>query len=93
MERRYAYSRNVKPIAVTTIAFALAALFYKFDGEVAQGCELLNRAAGIALEIVLPVLRIGWHGVPACLSENATFLQPLSQIAASIWLLLCVVAG
>ena len=94
MTGQFTYSRNVKPIVGVAIAgFVLATEFCKLGGAAAQGCNLLDKTAWVALEVLRPVILAAWQSVPACLCGDSRFLQHLLQIVASIWPLLCVIAG
>jgi hypothetical protein len=94
MERQNTYSGKLKGIAVVAIVgFAVAALFYKLDGGVGHGCDLLKGAAWVVLRILRPVLLFGWQTVQAYLYENSGCLQHLPQIVASFGSLLCGVVG
>ena len=93
MKGQYKYIRNSKPIVeVAIVGFVLVTLSCKLDAT-AQGCSLFNRAAWVALEVLRPVILAAWQSVPACLCGDSRFLQHLLQIVASIWPLLCVIAG
>jgi hypothetical protein len=95
MTGQYTYSRNGKPIVgVAVVGFVLATLFCKLDGATAQGCNLLDKTAWVALEVLRPVIMLAdWQAVSACLCEGSRILQHLLQIGASIWPLLCVMAA
>jgi hypothetical protein len=89
----YTYSGNFKPIVGVAIAgFVLASGFCNF-GAAAQGCNLFNKTAWVALEVLRPVILSGWQSVPACLCGDSWLLQHVLQIVTSIWPLLCVIAG
>ena len=93
MKGQYKYIRNSKPIVgVAIVGFVLVTLSCKLDAT-AQGCSLFNRAAWVALEVLRPVILAAWQSVPACLCEDSRLLQHVLQIGASIWPLLCVIAG
>jgi len=93
MKGQYKFFRNSRPIAeVAIVGFVLATLFCKFD-LTAQGCSLLDKAAWVALVVLRPVILAAWQSVPLCLCADSSFLHHLLQIAASIWPLLCVIAG
>ena len=93
MKGQYKCFRNSKPIAeVAIVGFVLATLSCRLD-VMAQECSLFNRAAWVALEVLRPVILSAWQSVPACLCDDSRFLQYVLQIAASIWPLLCVIAG
>ncbi len=93
MKRQYTDSWNCKRIAgVTVVGFALANLFWNLDGG-AQGCNLLEKTAWVAVDVLRPVILAGWQCVPAYLYENSGCLQHLFQIVASIRPLLCVIGG
>ena len=94
MNGQHKYFRSNKPIVgVAIIGFALATSFCKLDGATVQGCSLFNRAAWVVLEVLRPVILSAWQSVPACLCDDSRILQYVLQIAASIWPLLCVIAG
>jgi len=87
------YFRNCNLIVeIAAVGFVLATLSYKLDGAAAQGCNLLDKTAWVALDVLRPVILAGWQAVSAYLCEDSSFLQPLLQIVASIWPL-CVMAG
>jgi hypothetical protein len=93
MKGQYKYFRNSKPIVeVAIVGFVLVTLSCKLD-VTAQGCSLFYRAAWVALEVLRPVILAAWQSAPACLCEDSRFLQHLLQIGASIWPLVCVMAG
>jgi hypothetical protein len=93
MKGQYKYFRNSKPIVeVAIVGFVLANLSCKLD-VTAQGCSLLHKAAWVALVVLRPVILAAWQSVPACLCAYSSFLHHLLQIVASIWPLLCVIAG
>lgn len=93
MKGQYKYFRYSKPIVEAAIVgFVLVTLSCKLD-VTAQGCSLFNRAAWVALEVLRPVIVAAWQSAPACLCEDSRFLQHLLQIGASIWPLVCVMAG
>ena len=94
MNGQHKYFRSNKPImGVAIIGFALATSFCKLDGATVQGGSLFYRAALVVLEVLRPVILSAWQSVPACLCDDLRFLQYVLQIAASIWPLLCVIAG
>ena len=93
MKGQYKYIRNSKPIVeVAIVGFVLVTLSCKLDAT-AQGCSLFNKAAWVALEVLRPVILAAWQSVPACLYEDSRLLQYGLQIGASIWPLLCLIAG
>jgi hypothetical protein len=88
------YSRNCNLIVeVAAVWSALATLSYKLDAAAAQGCKLLDKTVWEALGVLRPVILAAWQSVPACLCEDSRFLQHLLHLVASIWPLLCVIAG
>jgi len=94
MTGQYTFSRNCKAIVGVAIAgFVLATLFCKLDAATAQGCNLFDKTAWVAIEVLRPVILSGWQSVPACLCGDSRLLEHLLQIVASIWPLLCVIAG
>jgi hypothetical protein len=94
MKGQNTYPRNPKLAAGVAIAgFALATLFCKLDGAVAQAWNPLDGSALVAIEVVRAVIVAGWQLVPAYLCEDARCLQDLAQIVACGWQLLFVIAG
>jgi len=94
MDRQYTYSQKLKRTAVAAIVgLALAALFYKLGGGASHGCELLDQAEWVMLQILHPVVAVGWHSAAGYLVENSRVLQHLPQIVASAWPMLCSVVG
>ncbi len=94
MTRQSTYSGNPKPIQeVAIVGFLLATLSCKLDGSAALACQLLDKTAWAATEIVRSALLAGWPCVLAYLFEDSRVLQHLLQIWASIWPLLRVIAG
>ena len=91
----YTYFRICKPfVGVAIMEFVLATLFCKLDGATAQGCNLLDKTAWAALEVLRPVIVLAdWQAVLVYLCEGLRLLQHLLQIGASIWPLLCVTAS
>jgi hypothetical protein len=93
MKGQHKHFRNSKPIVEGAIVgFVLATLSCKLD-VMAQGCGLLDKAAWVVFEVFRPVILAAWQSVPACFYEDSRFLQHVLQIVASIWPLLCVMAG
>src|SRR6266702_412188 len=93
MKGQSTYSRNWKRIAGgAVVAFVLTNLFWNLDGG-AQGCNLLEKTAWVAVDVLRPVILAGWQSMPACLGENSGCLQHLFQVVASLWPLLCVLVG
>lgn len=95
MTGQYTFSRNRKAIVGVAIAgFVLATLFCKLDAATAQRCNLFDKTAWVALEVLRPVILLGdWQAVSAYLCQDSRSLQLLLQIVASIGPLLCVMAG
>ena len=94
MDREYTYSRKLKRTAVAAVmGFALVALFYKLDGGAGHGCDLLDGAGWLVLQILHPVMVAAWQSVQAYVADNSRVLQHLPQVAPSIWTLLCFVVG
>jgi hypothetical protein len=89
------YSRNYKPlVGVAIVTFMLPTLFCKFGGSAAPGCKLLGKTAWVALGLLRSVILLAdWQAVSAYLWDDSRLLQHLLQIMASIWSLLCFVAG
>ena len=94
MTRQSTYSGNPKPIQEAAIVgFLLATLSCKLDGAAALACQLLDKTAWAATEIVRSAILAGWPCVLVYLFEDTRFMQHLLQIGASIWPLLRVIAG
>jgi apolipoprotein N-acyltransferase len=95
MTGQHTYSGNYKPIVAVTIAgFALATLFCELGRATARGCNLLDKAGWVALEVLrMVILLADWQAALAYLCEDSRLWQHLLQIGASICPLLCVVAG
>jgi len=94
MKAQDKYSRNWKRIAGTGIAgLALAILLCNFDGAAERGCSARFETAGVAVEVLRDVVLACWQLVPSYLYENSGCYEHLLQIVASIWPLLCVIAG
>jgi hypothetical protein len=90
----YTYSRNSKPIVQAALAgLVLAILFCMLHGVAVQDCCLFRNLAWAAIEILRPAISAAWQSTPAHLCEDSRILQHLLQIGASIWPLLCVIAG
>jgi len=89
------YSRNYKPLAgVAIVTFMLPTLFCKLVGAAAPGCKLLGKTAWVALGLLRSVIMLAdWQAVSAYLCDDSRFLQQFLHIMASIWPLLCFVAG
>ena len=93
MEGHDTYPGKVEQIVGVAIAgFVLATLVGKLTGST-QEWSCLDQATRVVLEVLRPVILAGWQCVPAYLAENTRCLQHLPQIVASIWPLLCVIAG
>jgi hypothetical protein len=92
MGGQYTDFRNSKPIlAVGIVGFVLAALFCRFDGRAAQGCQFIERTAWVAFELLrAAILAASWHPISAYLHEDSCFMNHLLQIGASLWPILCV---
>jgi hypothetical protein len=94
MERRNTYWGTVKRVAaVLIVGFAVAALFYKLDGEIGQGCGLLHAAGWLVLQVLRPLVVGGLASVQAYVPDNAGCLQDLPQMVASLASVVCGVAG
>jgi hypothetical protein len=93
MKGRHKYFRNGKPIAqVAIVAFVLATLSCRLD-VTTQGCNLLDKAAWVALEVLRPVILAASQSVPDCLCQDSRFLQHVLQIVVSVRPLLRVIAS
>src|SRR6267378_884038 len=80
MMGQYTDSRNFRPIVRVAIAgFVLATGFCKLGGVAAQGCNLLDKNAWVALEVLRPVILSAWQSVPACLCEDSRVLRTLDK--------------
>lgn len=94
MKAQDKYSRNWKRIAGTGIAgLALAILLCNFDGAAERGCSVHYETAWVAGEVLRHVVQACWQLVPAYLYEDSRCCQHLFQIVASVWPVLCVIAG
>jgi hypothetical protein len=94
MNREYTQSQKLKRAAVAAIVgFALATLFYKLGGGASHGCELLDEAEWLVLQILHPIVAVGWRSAQAYLTENSRVLQHLPQIVANAWPMLCFVVA
>jgi hypothetical protein len=94
MNRQYTYYKGLKRVAVVlVVGFALAALFYRLDGEAGRGCNLLNGAAWFVLQMLRPVLLAGWQSVRSYIFDNSRLLQHLPDLVGSIGPLLCAIGG
>jgi len=88
------YSRNWKRIVGTGVAgFALAFLLCSFDAAAERGCSVRYETAWVAVDVLRHVILVCWQSVPAYLYEDSRCCQHLFQIVASVWPLLCVIAG
>jgi hypothetical protein len=76
------------------VTFMLHPLFRKLGGAAAPGCKLLSKAAWVALGLLRSVILLAdWQAVSAYLWDDSRHLQHLLQIMASLWSLICFVAG
>ena len=96
MTGQYTYARNRRPFLGAAIGvFVLATLLSKLDGgAAAQACNLLDKTAWVALELLRTfILVANSPAVPAYLHEDSWLLQHLMLIGASLWPLLCVMTA
>ena len=94
MERRNTDLGTVKRVAaVLIVGFAVAALFYKLDGKIGQGCGLLHTAGWLVLQVLRPLIASSLASVQAYVPDNSECLQHLPQIVASVASMVCGVAG
>jgi hypothetical protein len=94
MTRQCTYSGNPKPIQEAAIVgFLLTTLSCKLEGVAALACALLDKTAWAATEVVRSAILAGWPSVVGYLCEDSRFMQHLLQVLASIWPLLCAIAG
>ena len=91
----YTYSRTCKPVVGLAITgFVLASLFCNLDGAPPQGCNLFDKTAWVALDVLhMVILLADWQAVLAYPCEGSRFLEHVLQIGTSIWPLLCVMAS
>jgi hypothetical protein len=89
---KYSMNGNLL-VEVAAVLFVFATLSYKLDGAAAEGCSLAGRAAWVALDVLRPAIFAGWRAISTYLCEDSTVLQHLPRMVASIWQLLCIVAG
>jgi hypothetical protein len=88
------YSRNWKRIVGTGVAgFALASLVCSLGGVAERDCTSHYGTAWVAVEVLRHVVQACWQLVPAYLFEDSGPCQHLFQIVASVWPVLCVIAG
>jgi hypothetical protein len=88
------FSRRHKLAAGAAIAgFAFVSLFCKLHGVAAQGWSHLDGRAWVALQVLSPVIRLGWQLVPAYLHEDAGCFEHLPEMVACAWRLLFAVGG
>jgi hypothetical protein len=95
MTGQYTYSRNPRPFVGAAIGvFVLATLLCKLDGAATQVCNLLDKTAWVALEVLRTVILVADSQVlQAYLYEDSRFLQHLMQIGVSLWPLRRVMAA
>ena len=94
MKRQYTYSWNSPLIVgVAIVGFALATLSCKLDEAAARGCNLLDETAWAAFKVLSPVILACWPSAPWYVFEDSKFLEHLLQIGASVWPLICLLAG
>ena len=87
-------SRNWKRIARTGIAaVVLGGLFCSICGAAELGCSVHYETAWVAVEVLRHVVQACWQLAPAYLYEDSRCYQHLLQIVASVWPMLCVIAG
>jgi hypothetical protein len=88
------FSRRRKLAAGAAIGgFAFVSLFCKLAGAAAQCWGHLDGRAWVALEVLNPVIRVGWQCVPAYLHEDSGCFQHVPEIVACAWRLLFAIAG
>jgi hypothetical protein len=93
MKGQDTYSGKVEQVVGVAIAgFALATLICKFNAT-GQEWSCLDEATRVVLEVLRPVILAGGQCASAYLAENSRCLHHLPQFVASIWPLLCVLAG
>ncbi len=94
MTRQSTYSGSPKPIQeVAIVGFLLATLSCTLDGAAALACQLLDKTAWAATEVVRSAIPASWPCVLGYLCDDSRVLRHLLQIGASIWPLLRVIAG
>jgi len=82
MTGQFTYSRNVKPIVGVAIAgFVLATEFCKLGGAAAQGCNLLDKTAWVALEVLR---RSSWRRGNLC-QRVFVRIQGFCGICYKLW--------
>ena len=88
------YSRNWRRIVGAGIAgVAMAVLLCSAHAVGEQGCRVHYETAWVAAEVLRHVVHACWQLVPAYLYEDSRCCQHLLQIVASVWPVLCVIAG
>lgn len=87
-------ARNWKQIMAATIAgVGLAVLLGSLNAAPERGCNVHYEIAWVAAEVLRHVVQACWQLVPVYLYENSGCYEHLLQIMASVWPLLCVIAG
>jgi hypothetical protein len=87
-------SRRHKLAAGAAIAgFAFVSLFCKLNGVAAQCWSHLDGRAWVALQVLSPLIRVGWQFVTAYLHEDSGCFQHLPEIVACAWRVLFAIAG
>jgi hypothetical protein len=94
-EMKGQYFRNCKPIVgVALVTLVLPNLFSKLGEAPALGSNLLGKTVWVALALLRSVIVLAdWQAVQAYLWEYPRLLPHLLHIMASIWPLLCYIAG
>jgi len=94
MPGSFHYSRKRKAIIGAALTgYALAPLFCKLEGIMAQACNVLDKSAWIALAALRPVILLaGSPPESAYLLENAGLLHCAEKILAGLWPLFCLLA-
>jgi len=93
MKRWNTFSRRHKLAAAAIAGFAFVSLFCKLDGAAPQGWSHLDGRAWVALQVLSPVIRVGWQFLPAYLHEDSAYFEHLPEIVACAWQLLFAIAG
>jgi hypothetical protein len=94
MNGQHKYARNWEQIVATAIVgVALAVLLGDLSGAPELACNVHYETAWVAVEVLRHVVEACWQLVPTYLYDNSGCYEHLFRIVASIWPLLCVIAG
>jgi hypothetical protein len=88
------YCRNYKStVGVAIVTFMLPTFCCKLGVPAVPGCQLLGNTVWVALGLLRSVILLAdWQALSAYLWDDSRLFQHL-QIMATIWSLICFVAG